>query len=248
MADILIVEPDADRRERLCAVLPADRHLVFTDDGPAALKHLETAERLPALLLSGIGMAPMDGFQLAERLHRDERWSRIPVLLFHLAVESDSDASIYLLDVSRSVAQPSDAAQYIRQVLEKGAIRRSKPKRSTPPREPGHDWLRQLTETVQECLVGSQFSVDELAEKMNIGRKTLYRIVREHTGLSVNEYIQSVRLQRGRALLESRQVANLRQVAHAVGLGSADHFSRLYRKHYGHSPAVFLTKQKASDK
>ena len=103
----------------------------------------------------------------------------------------------------------------------------------TPP--PTDAKVLKLRETVRENLDNPQFNVDDLADRMGISRTTLYRLVRERTGLSANQLIQELRLLQARELLETGQYRTLRQVAEAVGFRSPDYLSRLYRARFGKS-------------
>jgi len=103
-------------------------------------------------------------------------------------------------------------------------------------------WRLRLHDTAMENLSSPQFSMDDLAEKMGVGRKVLFRLVRARTGMSPNQYVQNLRLTHARYLLESGSIATLRQVATAVGFRSVGYFSHLYRERFGHSPAMDIDK------
>lgn len=69
-----------------------------------------------------------------------------------------------------------------------------------------------------------------------MSRSTLNRRTRELTGMSTNQFIQELRLQRAREILESERTVSLKVVAEAVGLRSPHYLSRLYRERFGKSP------------
>ena len=78
-ARVLIVDDDAAVRLLCAANLEAEGFHVLEAAG--GLDALEQARReRPDLVLTDVTMPGLDGFQLAERLRRDERTSRIPLM------------------------------------------------------------------------------------------------------------------------------------------------------------------------
>lgn len=100
----------------------------------------------------------------------------------------------------------------------------------------GSEWMTRLEACVREHMAESQFSIDELAKLMEVGRKELYRNIRAQTGLSANQYIQGVRLLAAREKLDRGEATNLSELAKSVGFQTANYLSRLYRQRFGKSP------------
>ncbi|MEZ4939687.1 MAG: helix-turn-helix domain-containing protein [Saprospiraceae bacterium] len=100
----------------------------------------------------------------------------------------------------------------------------------------GGEWLERLQRCVRENLADSQFNVESLARLMGASRKSLYREIREYSGMSANQYIQDVRLLVAREKIESGEVENLSALARSVGFRTANYLSRLYRERFGESP------------
>jgi transcriptional regulator GlxA family with amidase domain len=84
----------------------------------------------------------------------------------------------------------------------------------------------------------SQFSVERLAEAVNLGPRQLRRRLQALTRLSPSGYIRQLRLQRAVQLLE-QQAGRISEVAYAVGFQNAEHFSRLFQQIYGVSPSQY---------
>jgi CheY-like chemotaxis protein len=78
---ILIVDDDESIREAIESALAFENHPTATaGDGKQALEWLRR-NRTPALILLDLMMPVMDGWQLLEELRRDERLSRVPVVV-----------------------------------------------------------------------------------------------------------------------------------------------------------------------
>ena len=76
--------------------------------------------------------------------------------------------------------------------------------------------------------------VEDLARELNLDRRYLSRLFREQTGQSIQQYLIRVRLEAADRHLA--QGASVQEAARLCGYEDAMNFSRLYKKHRGHSP------------
>ena len=86
----LVVDDDAANRRLLRALLEKESWTVAeAEDGESALAAV--AEKTPDLILLDLMMPNMDGFEFAERLHRDARWRSIPIVVITAKDLTDED-------------------------------------------------------------------------------------------------------------------------------------------------------------
>ena len=78
-------------------------------------------------------------------------------------------------------------------------------------------------------------SVAELAELCGISDEYLRVLFKNFTGQTPLAYINTLRLERARELLQSG--ANVAETAEACGFESAGYFARLFKKRYNMSPS-----------
>ena len=97
------------------------------------------------------------------------------------------------------------------------------------------EFLRQLTERIEEHFAEEQFGVSELADAMSMSRSSLLRKVKKAGNLSVSQLISQVRLQRAMELLRTTSF-NVSEVAHRVGYNSTSYFIKCFREYYGYPP------------
>ena len=81
----------------------------------------------------------------------------------------------------------------------------------------------------------AHFRLDALAEKWGVSSAYLSRIVRDMTGRSVTDLLQSRRLEKARQLLLETDMSVL-SISHQVGYENSSYFYRLFRQRYGLSP------------
>ena len=83
---------------------------------------------------------------------------------------------------------------------------------------------------VEQQLENAQFTVDEFASIMGLGRTVFYRKVRGVTGYSPNEYIRIVRMKKAaELLLESNYTVS--EVSYKVGINDPFYFSKCFKHH-----------------
>ncbi len=86
------------------------------------------------------------------------------------------------------------------------------------------------------------FSAGELCDKFEISEKTLYRIVRERTRSTLNEYVTKLRLKKAEELLLDTDMS-IAQVAGEAGYDDYNYFIRIFKKNYGVTPLKFRKEQ-----
>ncbi len=80
--------------------------------------------------------------------------------------------------------------------------------------------------------------VAQLATQFAMSERTLNRRLRQATGQTPSALIQSVRIQRARALLEHSRLG-MDAIAHAVGYSDASSLRRLLQQTTGSNPSHF---------
>ncbi len=77
--------------------------------------------------------------------------------------------------------------------------------------------------------------VEEIARHLNLDRRYLSRLFRKHTGQSIQNYLISVRMKEATNCL--RKGCSVHEAAGLCGYEDVSCFSRMFKQHYGISPA-----------
>jgi AraC-like DNA-binding protein len=88
---------------------------------------------------------------------------------------------------------------------------------------------------IHENISESDLSVEVLASKVSLSRSQLYRKIKTLTGLSVNEFIRNVRLEKAKELIALGN-HNMNEISYKVGFTSPSYFTKCFRDKYGHIP------------
>lgn len=81
-------------------------------------------------------------------------------------------------------------------------------------------------------------SIPELAKRFFISRSHLSRTFKKITGLTIIEYLNSVRINHAKKLLRSTDLSVL-QISAETGFNSVTHFERTFKKTTGCSPSQY---------
>src|SRR2546429_386459 len=105
----------------------------------------------------------------------------------------------------------------------------------SPGRPPA--WLRSAEELLRARL-GDRLGLGELAETVGVHPTYLARAFRAHYGLSVGEYGRRLRLAWAAAEL-ARGETPLAEIATEAGFADQSHFTRVFKRHVGATPARY---------
>ncbi len=100
--------------------------------------------------------------------------------------------------------------------------------------------LRRLRERLESALADSEFDPTTLAGLLDVSERTLYRKLKELTGLTPAAYLRELRLERARQLLEARTTRTVAEVAYAVGFDDPQYFAKVFLKRYGKRASEYL--------
>ena len=103
------------------------------------------------------------------------------------------------------------------------------------PHAPG--WLRQATDVLRERFQ-SPPTLSQLAASVDVHPGHLTRAFRAHYGCSVGEYVRMLRVEYARDRL-ARTDAPLADVAAGAGFSDQSHFSRVFKRTTGRTPASY---------
>ena len=86
--------------------------------------------------------------------------------------------------------------------------------------------------------IGDHLTVKEVADSLNISEIYLYKLFKEHTSQSPQNFILEYRLHLAREYLSNPDVP-IKMIAQQLGFANADYFSASFRKYTGCSPSVY---------
>lgn len=105
-------------------------------------------------------------------------------------------------------------------------------------------FIKKVMELVEEHMEEVDFSVTNLAKFMNMSQPTLYRKVKQSSGLNIAELIRGVRLRKAAELLEQENYT-IQEVIEKVGYNDQASFRRHFMKLFNVTPSVYIKQRKS---
>ncbi|MEL6675407.1 MAG: helix-turn-helix domain-containing protein [Bacteroidota bacterium] len=101
-------------------------------------------------------------------------------------------------------------------------------------------WLAQFKSIILQRLEDPGFYLPDVIDDLQMGRTAFFEKVKLLTQMTPNQYIQEVRLNKARAILEEGYPKTVKEVALAVGMKEPKYFSKLFKERFGRLPSSYL--------
>lgn len=101
-------------------------------------------------------------------------------------------------------------------------------------------WLRRVEIHILQHDPAVALNIAEIARAAGVSERQFYRQIKLLLGITPNSFIQRLRLERAKSMLESGAYPTVSEVAYAAGFNCPDYFSNLFYKKYGTRPARLL--------
>ncbi|MEM6347350.1 MAG: ATP-binding protein, partial [Bacteroidota bacterium] len=243
---LLLIEDNADIRLYLRENLQAEYEVFEAANGKEGLAL--ALEHIPDLVVADIAMPEMDGISLCRELKSRVETSHIPVILL-----TARTSLIFKIDGLETGADDYITKPFNLRLL-RVRINNLIESRRKLRQKFGENWeiasqdavlnrldeqfLADAQQAISERMDDPQFSVELLAEALNLSRMQLYRKLKALTDHSPNKLIRTVRLRQAAKLLKSKQY-NVSEITYMVGYNDLKSFREQFKKEYGVSPSIY---------
>ncbi|MGI0106668.1 hybrid sensor histidine kinase/response regulator transcription factor [Salinimicrobium sp. WS361] len=241
---LLIVEDNSELRTYLKQELEVDYKVISANNGREGLE--KANKYIPDVIITDVIMPVMDGMEFCSLLKKDERINHIPVLMLTAkAMTNDwiegfeAGADLYLNKPFEMTIMRSQ----IKQLIKNRTLLFSKYMEDVNKTEfePNSTSLEQqfvfeIIKYTRENIKETNLNVEKLADEFNLSRSQLYRKIKNLTGLTANELIRKIRLERAKELLEENANSSISEISYNVGFSSPSYFSKCFKGHFGVLP------------
>jgi YesN/AraC family two-component response regulator len=242
---VLVVE---DNREILTVISVMLRKFYTVFEAESGEEGLALAIKYrPDLIISDIYMPTMDGIELCQHIKGTPATFHIPVILLTALDSEDSKIKSFDTGADAYVTKPFNEALLISQIQNLISSRKKLKQEFTSLDFLGEVQTKEKAtdEFIQKCVEiihsrGSEanFTLDQLAEGMNMSRSSLYRKIKETTGMKAIDFLKKAKLHFAAKLLLNTDLT-VSEVAFECGYNDPKYFSRCFAKEYGNLPSEF---------
>jgi transcriptional regulator GlxA family with amidase domain len=85
--------------------------------------------------------------------------------------------------------------------------------------------------------------VGELAQHVRLSIGHFIRLFKAETSLSPKQYVRCIRMKQAETLLDE-SFLSVKEIAASLGAGDRSHFSRDFKKQFGHTPTTFRERER----
>lgn len=242
---LLLVEDNSDLSFFLSNKLNSEFDVAVSDGKDAIEKALS---EIPDIIVCDVNLPGKNGFEICEILKNDLRTSHIPIILLTALDNKESYLQGLKSGVDLYLTKPFSypiLTQSLRSLLynrEKlryyytNNIGRIVDSKSFGSME--QTFVNKLNQIIKTNIDNPDFSVENLADLLNISRIQLYRKIKAMFDVNVSDYINNIRLEQAKSMLQNPDFT-ISEIAYKTGFSSPNYFSTVFKNKFGVSPNVF---------
>jgi signal transduction histidine kinase/DNA-binding response OmpR family regulator/streptogramin lyase len=243
---ILIVEDNIEMQAFVADLLDSQYNILLANNGKQGFELC--TENIPDIVISDIIMPEMDGLTLCNSLKNDIRTSHIPIILLTAKSSDDDKLTGFKAGADAYLPKPFNAGDLemrLQNILFHKAKLREYFNREVlvnsnveTPVSQDSEFIKQLIDCVHRNLADPEFNILKFAADLSIGRNVLFKKTKELSGLTPNDFIMLMRLNKAAVLLINN-TGNISEIAYSVGFTDPFYFSRCFKKQYGQTPTEY---------
>lgn len=252
---VLLVDDNTELLTTVSEALAPTFTVLTAESGEEALEVLASGKDID-FIISDFMMPGMSGARLCQRVKTDIRFSHIPFIMLTAKTDREAKEEGMEAGVDVYVEKPFTIKQIklqIANMLKARALYYQRMSSSESPQEPAEaapyinpldsGFLSTLNAKMSENISDEEFSIDSMAEQMNMSRSSFYRKLKAITGMTPVDYLKNCRLEHAARLI--REGTRITEVALMSGFTSSSYFSKCFKAKYGQNPKEYQQSQES---
>ena len=242
---VLIIEDNEDVAYYLQKCLTGKYETLHAKDGSVGIEM--AFNKIPDIIISDVMMPGKDGFEVCETLKSDELTDHIPIILLTakatikdrlLGLSYGADAYLAKPFVQAELFTRLDqlilSRKKLRHKFENSGFGNIINKRVVDPET---KFLQKVIKLIHENINNHSFGASQLAHELSLSESQIYRKLKAISGKSTAVFIRSIRLQRGKELIQTTE-DTISEIAYEVGFNDPAWFSRAFKEEFGFAPSA----------
>jgi len=246
---LLIIEDHDEMREYLCSLFKEDYNVIEAGNGEEGVVMAD--KYIPKLIISDIMMPVKDGFECSREIRENKRTFHIPVIFLTAKAEDADRLKSLQIGVDDYIMKPFNPEllkEKVKALIEQRDLLRKLYAKTLmldeEVLESSEDvqdvFMPKMLQIIEENLSNRNFTIKVLTDKLNMSQPTLYRKVKQKTGLSIIEVIHGVRMSKAASIIMSGRYSSLTEVAEMVGYDSMISFRKQFVAQFGVLPSKYM--------
>jgi DNA-binding response OmpR family regulator/anti-sigma regulatory factor (Ser/Thr protein kinase) len=245
---ILLVEDNKDIIQFLQEQFSEDFNFVYALNGFSGFE--KAVSVFPQAIILDVMMPKMNGYQLCEKLKKDERTCHIPVIFLTALAEKAEQMEGLENGADDYITKPFDVdllkIKVYNLIETRERLKLLYQKKLTlesfqfVPDSFDEKLMQKIMAIADKEISNSSFGVEELSKIVGLSRTHLYRKIREITNQSPVEFIRNLRLEKAARLLKENKFY-VSEVAYMAGFTEMSYFRKIFKEFYGVTPSDYAS-------
>ena len=241
---ILIVDDNDDIRTYLTLRLQDTYNIISAKDGVEGYKN--AVKNVPDVIISDVAMPNMDGITMCEKIKTDVVTNHIPVILLtvrardkYLEKSLKNGADAYMtkpFDINILQQKIANILDQISRIQNKSQTQITKAESALGGIKHKNEFVSKFISCIKSNLENPQFSTDYIAELLNLSSSQSYRKIKSLTGLTPNQIIQTIRLEKAYSLILNSSFT-ISEIITKVGMNDPKYFRKKFKEKYKKTPS-----------
>lgn len=243
---MLIIDDDADIRNFLSTEFSRYYVILLASDGQSGLEAARNND--VHIIICDVMMPDMSGFEVTRLLKEDFATSHIPIIQLTALTNDDCQVEGITSGADAYVTKPFNlrylmtrVAKLIEQrenLFAKFSANPTLARPQLPMGDKDKEFADKLAEIAEREIDNADFSVDDFAAEMALGRTIFFRKVKGVTGYSPKEYLRVMRMKKAAELLLTTDLT-ISEIAYKVGISDPAYFNKCFKAQFGKAPSVY---------
>ncbi|RIV24113.1 response regulator [Fibrisoma montanum] len=251
---LLIIDDNADIRAYVRSIFEGDYQILEAVDGQDGLE--QATATLPDVVICDLMMHRLDGFGFCRALKSQAATSHIPVVMLTAKATPEDRLEGFELGADDYLTKPfnrDELTARVRNLIQQRqrlfqyfAEQAQASASDQPPVLPAkpallateQQFLERLTAVIVQHLDDLDFTVELLADAVNMSRVQLHRKLKALTNTTASLFIRDIRLAKAAEMLNEGS-QSVTQIAFAVGFDNLSYFAKVFQERYGSLPSQY---------
>lgn len=243
---ILIIEDNEELLSILVDSFAPFFNIMQSTNGIDAYRQI--CENKPDLIISDSMIPELSGTELCKKLKLNPQYQDIPFIFLTAKTSSEQILDGYIAGANDYIIKPFNMQTLLLKCKNMLAHNGTKKQCSSFEDKKAQDlysgatnktdkeFLKQSQQIIEAHIAEKDFNVDNWSEEIGVSRSKLQYKIKALTGLTPNDYILKLKLEKARHLLENAPDMNINEIAWNCGFSGGSYFGKCFKAFYNTTP------------
>jgi len=233
--NFLVIDDNYDMRKYLVSILK-EFNCLEASNGLDALNIIKN-KKIDFIIVDYM-MPKLNGYEFIVKLNEENNTT--PIIMLTANTNINSKLDVLKLGIDDYITKPFNKNELLARInncINNYSLREKFNKENNIQEQNYQDsFIKELKNYIITNSSNTSLNQDIIAEEFNISKSSFYRKIKSSTGMSPNNFIREIKLQKARDILQGNSNISLKELSFEVGFNHANYFSKIYENRFGTRP------------